>query len=44
MKSIKSLYACNCFAVRQAARHVTRLYERHLAAAGVSSAAELVQL
>lgn len=29
---------CNCFALRQAARHVTRLYERHLAGAGLTSA------
>jgi DNA-binding MarR family transcriptional regulator len=29
---------CNCFATRQAARHVTRLYERHLSAAQVTSA------
>jgi DNA-binding MarR family transcriptional regulator len=26
---------CNCLAVRQAARHVTRLYDRHLAASGL---------
>jgi DNA-binding MarR family transcriptional regulator len=33
-----SLDLCNCFAARQAARHVTRLYERHFAAANVTSA------
>jgi len=32
------LNLCNCFATRQAARHVTRLYERHLAGADVTSA------
>lgn len=34
----KALYACNCFAVRQAARQVTRLYERHLGKAQLTSA------
>lgn len=29
---------CNCFALRQAARFVTQLYERHLAKAGVTAA------
>jgi DNA-binding MarR family transcriptional regulator len=29
---------CNCFATRQAARHVTRLYERHFSKAQVTSA------
>lgn len=33
-----NLDLCNCFATRQAARHVTRLYERHLAGAEVTSA------
>lgn len=33
-----NLELCNCFATRQAARHVTRLYERHLSGAGVTSA------
>lgn len=28
---------CNCLAVRQAARHVTQLYDRHLAAADLRS-------
>jgi len=27
--------ACNCFALRQAARHVTQIYDRHLAKAGL---------
>jgi DNA-binding MarR family transcriptional regulator len=38
MKEPSALSLCNCFAVRQAARHITRLYERHLAAAGLTSA------
>jgi DNA-binding MarR family transcriptional regulator len=38
MKVPTRLDACNCFAIRQAARHVTRLYERHLAEAGLTSA------
>lgn len=29
--------ACNCLALRQAARQVTQLYERHMAAAGLSA-------
>ena len=29
---------CNCFAVRQAARRITRLYERHLSETGLTSA------
>jgi DNA-binding MarR family transcriptional regulator len=29
---------CNCFAARQAARHVTRFYEREMAGAGLTSA------
>jgi len=28
---------CNCLALRQATRHVTQLYERHMAAAGLRS-------
>jgi len=32
------LDACNCFATRQAARHITRLYERHLSGAQLTSA------
>ena len=31
MRERTGLDACNCFATRQAARHITRLYERHLA-------------
>lgn len=30
------LHACHCFAARQAARHVTRIYDRHLGAAGIT--------
>jgi DNA-binding MarR family transcriptional regulator len=30
-----NLSDCNCLAVRQAARYVTRLYDRHLAASGL---------
>lgn len=37
MNNISPLNACSCFATRQAARHVTRLYERHLASAHVTS-------
>ena len=29
---------CNCFAIRQAARFVSQLYERHIAQAGVTAA------
>ena len=29
---------CNCLAVRQAARHITQIYERHLAPDGVTAA------
>lgn len=38
MKTPSTLASCNCFAVRQAARQVTRLYESHLAGAGLTSA------
>ena len=38
MDPTPALTSCNCFAVRQAARHVTRLYERHLADAELTSA------
>ena len=38
MTASKALSLCNCFAVRQAARQVTRLYERHFAAARLTSA------
>jgi len=29
---------CNCFAIRQAARFISQMYERHLAQAGVTAA------
>jgi DNA-binding MarR family transcriptional regulator len=29
---------CNCFALRQAARHVTQIYERHLGQVGLTAA------
>jgi DNA-binding MarR family transcriptional regulator len=38
VRKATNLDLCNCFATRQAARHVTRLYERHLAGAEVTSA------
>jgi DNA-binding MarR family transcriptional regulator len=38
VRKTTNLDLCNCFATRQAARHVTRLYERHLAGAEVTSA------
>jgi DNA-binding MarR family transcriptional regulator len=38
MRNVTRLDACNCFAARQAARHITRLYERHLSGAEVTSA------
>jgi DNA-binding MarR family transcriptional regulator len=38
MRKTTKLDRCNCFATRQAARHVTRLYERHLAGAELTSA------
>lgn len=38
MKTPATLSTCNCFAVRQAARRVTRLYERYLAGANLTSA------
>lgn len=38
MKTPSTLATCNCFAVRQAARHVTKLYERYLADANLTSA------
>lgn len=38
MATTSALSACNCFAIRQAARHVTRLYERYLADAQLTSA------
>ena len=38
MKKPSNLEFCNCFAVRQAARHLTKLYERHLSGAQLTSA------
>jgi DNA-binding MarR family transcriptional regulator len=38
MKRSPRLELCNCFAVRQAARHLTKLYERHLSGAELTSA------
>jgi len=38
MEPNPALTSCNCFAIRQAARHVTRLYERYLADAQLTSA------
>jgi DNA-binding MarR family transcriptional regulator len=38
MKKPPRLEFCNCFAVRQAARHLTRSYERHLSGAELTSA------
>jgi DNA-binding MarR family transcriptional regulator len=38
MRQRTGLDACNCFAARQAARHITRLYERHLADIALTSA------
>jgi DNA-binding MarR family transcriptional regulator len=38
MKASKALSLCNCFAVRQAARQVTRQYERYFAQAELTSA------
>lgn len=38
MRASKLLSLCNCFAVRQAARRVTRQYERRLALAQLTSA------
>ncbi|HEX3844853.1 MAG TPA: MarR family winged helix-turn-helix transcriptional regulator [Steroidobacteraceae bacterium] len=38
MQPSKALSLCNCFAVRQAARQVTKLYEHHLGKAELTSA------
>jgi DNA-binding MarR family transcriptional regulator len=38
MKAPATLNTCNCFAIRQAARQVTRHYESHLAEADLTSA------
>ncbi|GEP04169.1 MarR family winged helix-turn-helix transcriptional regulator [Methylobacterium oxalidis] len=35
MEGHPTLTPCHCLAVRQAARHVTQLYDRHLAASGL---------
>jgi DNA-binding MarR family transcriptional regulator len=38
MKGSSTFDECNCLAIRQAARYITQLYERHLAAVGITSA------
>jgi DNA-binding MarR family transcriptional regulator len=38
MNKMPSYEECNCFALRQAARYVTQLYERHLAEVGLTGA------
>lgn len=38
MDRLTHLEMCNCFAARQAARHLTKMYERHLAGAELTSA------
>lgn len=38
MKPQSSINTCNCFAIRQAARFVSQLYERHYAKAGITAA------
>jgi DNA-binding MarR family transcriptional regulator len=38
MKKVTRIELCNCFAARQASRYLTKLYERHLADAEVTSA------
>ncbi|WP_455270760.1 MarR family winged helix-turn-helix transcriptional regulator [Rhizobium herbae] len=38
MTSKSSVTTCNCFAIRQAARFVSQLYERHYARAGITAA------
>jgi len=38
MKKLNRIGLCNCFAARQAARHLTKLYERHLGKAELTSA------
>jgi DNA-binding MarR family transcriptional regulator len=37
-RNMRSLDLCNCFTVRQAARRITRLYEKHLAPVHLTSA------
>jgi hypothetical protein len=36
--SRSSYLDCNCFAIRQAARYVSQLYERHLSGVGLTGA------
>lgn len=36
MTDITKADLCNCFAIRKAARHVTQLYDRHLAPVGLT--------
>lgn len=38
MTSDSSPLDCNCFAIRQAARYVSQLYERHMSVIGITSA------
>ncbi len=38
MRGSTRLSGCNCFAVRQAARRITRYYERYLSQVGLTSA------
>ena len=38
MKDFPAFDECNCFALRQAARYVTQMYERHLAPVGLTAA------
>lgn len=38
MTQQSSITSCNCFAIRQAARFVSQLYERHYARAGITAA------
>jgi len=35
MSDLEAALACNCLAIRQAARHVTQIYDQHLAPAGL---------
>ena len=37
MDKVSRLDMCNCFAARQAARHITKLYERYLAVVSLTS-------
>jgi DNA-binding MarR family transcriptional regulator len=37
MKPVIAADECNCLALRQAARYVTQLYERHLAPVGITA-------